>query len=76
VLVKSASTHAAHQLLSELAWEYLLEGTDAHVSTHTVEHVRFPGVLIYPFVGVKGQTDSVLPCIRRTHAFLRDGGVP
>lgn len=76
VLVKSESAHAAHRLLGELVGECLPEGTDVHLSTHAVEHIRFPCVLIHPFVGVRGQTDAVLSGIRRTHAFLRDGGVP
>jgi len=76
VLVKSESTHTAHQLLSELVGECLPEGMDVHVSTHAVDHIRFPCVLVHPFVGVRGQTDAVLSGIRRTHAFLRDGGLP
>lgn len=75
VLVKSESTHAAYRLLSELIGEYLPEGTGMHVSTHAVERIRFPCVLIHPFVAVRGQTDAVLSGIRRTQAFLRDGKV-
>ncbi|KAK0230425.1 hypothetical protein IW262DRAFT_401294 [Armillaria fumosa] len=75
VLVKSESTTAAQQLLSELVGEYLPDGTDVHVSTHPVESVSFPCMLIHPFDGVRGQTHAVLSAVRRTSAFFRDAGV-
>lgn len=75
VLVKSESTFTAHQLLIGLVGQYLLERTHIYVSTHAVVQVKFPSVLIHPFVGVRAQTDAVLSGIRRTQAFLRDGEV-
>ncbi|KAF8859557.1 hypothetical protein BDZ45DRAFT_673299 [Acephala macrosclerotiorum] len=75
ILVKSESIQVAHQLLNELLGECLPEGTDVYMSTHPIERVKFPCVLIHPFVGVRGQTHAVLSGIRRTQAFLKDGGV-
>ena len=76
VLIKSESTYATHRLLSELVGECLPEGTEVHVSTHAVEQVQFPCVLIHPFFGVRGQTGAVLSSIQKTNAFLKNGGVP
>ena len=75
ILIKSESTQVAHQLLNEPVGECLAEGTDLYMSTHSVERVKFLGVLIHPFVGVRGQTHAVLSRIRRTHAFLKGGGI-
>lgn len=76
MLIKSESIHTAYRLLRELVGKCLPEGTDVHISTYTVEHIRFPCVLIHPFIGVRGQIDAVLSGIRKTYAFLKDVGVP
>jgi hypothetical protein len=76
VLVKSESTAAAQQLLSQLVGEYLPEGTRVHVSTHPAGSVNFPCVLVHPYEGTRGQTYAVASSVRRATAFFRDAGVP